>query len=81
MLLDYRLLEDRPVGVGLFVADGEAFVFELADEFVGVDLFGELMEVGSGAVLVDEVGVTEGDEETGGLWHGSYLARENDRID
>ena len=81
MLLDGALFEDGFVWVGLFVADWDAFVLELANEFVGVDLAGELVDIGAGAVLVDEVGVAKRDQETRGFGRGNYLAAENDCFD
>ena len=80
MLFDDALLEEGVVGVGLVVADGEALVAEVADEVVGVGLSGELVDVGAGAVLADEVGVLEGGDEAGGFGDGGDLTREDDGL-
>ena len=62
--------EDGFFGVSGVVADGDALVLDAADEVVGVDLAGELLEVGSAVVLAGEVAVLQGDEKAGGFGDG-----------
>ena len=80
VLLDDGLLEDGFVGVGLLVADLDALVLHLADEVVGVGLILEVVVVGAGAVLLDEVGVGQGRVEARGLGDGLDCAADDEAL-
>ena len=81
MLLDDALFEDGFVGVGLVVANLDALVFHLADEVVGLGLVGEVVDVFSGAILLDEVGVLQGGMELRRLGDGRHLAAHDHPFD
>jgi hypothetical protein len=81
VLLDYGLFENGFSGIGWVVADGDPLVLELADEFVGVNLSREFVNIHAGVVLADEVGILQGSEEAGCLGHRGNAAAENNALD
>src|SRR6185437_2823309 len=62
VLFDGALFENRLGRIGFLVADGHFLVQHRADEVAGFLGAHELMNILSGAVLADEVGVFQGDE-------------------
>ena len=81
VLLDHALFKDGLVGIGLFVANLNPLIFELTDKVVGVGFLCEFVNVFSGAVFLNEVGILQRSEEAGCLGGGGYLAAEDDALD
>jgi hypothetical protein len=79
-LFHHALFQDRPVGIGMLVADLDSLVFELADEVVALRFFLELMRVFTGTIFFHEIAITKRGLEAGSLRNGGNLAAKYDAL-